>query len=152
MQEKTFSLDIWKTGGVVLVALLFFVAMGAGNALAKKASHDHNHHLDHLSPFKEKAVATPHCALHKNHPINGLCPHQTFKGKGKKNQFHLATDCGGSPFKHAAISLMQDHSPFLMEILAYKEKLSASGILSHQAPCLADFLIVKIKPPPKLHS
>ncbi len=152
MQLKAFSLDIWRVLGLSLLALVFFLAMGSGNALAQKASHDHGHHLDHLSPFKEKAVAKPHCALHKNHHTSGLCPHQTFNGKGKKDQFHLATDCGGSPFKHAAILLNQDHNPFLLEVLVYQEELIASGIWSHKSPRFANFLIDKIKPPPKLHS
>jgi hypothetical protein len=138
-------------GGLVLIALLFLLAMGSGNALANKASH-HDHHLDLLSPFKEKAVAKQHCALHKNHQISGLCPHQTFNSKNKKGQFRLATDCGGSPFKHAAISLIQDHSPFLLEMLVYKEELIASGVWSHKSPRFDNFLIDKIKPPPKLHS
>jgi len=87
MQEKTFSLDIWKMGGVALIALLFFLAIGSGNALAKKASQNHGHHLDHLSPFKEKAVSKPHCPLHKNHQTSGLCPIRHLIAKTKKANF-----------------------------------------------------------------
>jgi hypothetical protein len=152
MRVKAFSLDIWRILGLSLLASVFFLAMGSGNALAQKASHNHGHHLDHLSPFKEKAVSKPHCALHKNHQTSGLCPHQTFNSKVKNTQFHLATDCGGSPFKHAAISFNKDHSPFLLEMLVYTEELIASGIWSYEPPHFDSLLIDKITPPPRLHS
>ncbi len=149
MQEKAFSLDIWRMIGLPLVAIVFFLAMGSGNALAQNASHGHH---EQLSPFTKKAVSKPHCALHKNHLTSGLCPHQAFNSKVKNGQFHLATDCGGSPFKQAAISLNQDHSPYLLEILVFKNELIASEIWSPKSPRLANFIIDKIKPPPKLLS
>jgi hypothetical protein len=152
MLGKIFSLDIGRILGLAILALLLFLALGSANALAQKASHDHDHHLDFLSPFKEKAVSKPHCALHKNHQTSGLCPHQTSNSKGKKGKFHLATDCGGSPFKHAAIQLNQNHTALLLEILVFKNELMASGIWSFESPRFANFLPDKIKPPPKLHS